>query len=180
MLLLGGIARCKTVLRRSQRILPQVPSIFKPESTPADSIFHLSLLVLASYRPNFSNCLQLARIFHCQVPQACGDDGREPPQVYGSNQVELAWTVIPVLVVLVLFLATARVIHSIQDAPEPAGKQSKSPPSAISSGGSFDIRAWALSLQMNSMFQSAIPLIPHRRFLLCCPRTRTTASGFRD
>ena len=50
-----------------------------------------------------------------------GDDGREPPQVYGSNQVELAWTVIPVLIVLVLFLATARVIHSIQDAPEAAG-----------------------------------------------------------
>jgi len=50
-----------------------------------------------------------------------GDDGREPPQVYGSNQVELAWTVIPVLIVLVLFLATARVIHSIQDAPKPPG-----------------------------------------------------------
>jgi len=41
--------------------------------------------------------------------------------VYGSNQVELAWTVIPILIVLVLFLATARVIHSIQDAPKPAG-----------------------------------------------------------
>ena len=49
------------------------------------------------------------------------NDGREPPQVYGSNQVELAWTVIPVLIVLVLFLVTARVIHSIQDAPEPPG-----------------------------------------------------------
>jgi cytochrome c oxidase subunit II len=41
--------------------------------------------------------------------------------VYGSNQVELAWTVIPVLIVLVLFLATARVIRSVQDAPEPPG-----------------------------------------------------------
>jgi cytochrome c oxidase subunit II len=50
-----------------------------------------------------------------------GDDGREPPQVYGSLQVELAWTVIPILIVLVLFLATARVIHSIQDAPQPPG-----------------------------------------------------------
>jgi cytochrome c oxidase subunit 2 len=49
------------------------------------------------------------------------DDGREPPQVYGSNQIELAWTVIPILIVLVLFLTTARVIHAIQDAPEPRG-----------------------------------------------------------
>jgi len=48
------------------------------------------------------------------------DDGREPPQVYGSNQVELAWTVIPVLIVVTLFMATARVIASIQKASQPA------------------------------------------------------------
>jgi cytochrome c oxidase subunit 2 len=47
------------------------------------------------------------------------DDGREPVQIYGSNQVELAWTVIPILIVLVLFLATARVIHAVQDARMP-------------------------------------------------------------
>jgi cytochrome c oxidase subunit II len=50
---------------------------------------------------------------------SAGDDGREPPQVYGSNQVELAWTVMPVLIVLVLFLGTARVIHSVEDARKP-------------------------------------------------------------
>ena len=48
------------------------------------------------------------------------DENHEPPQVYGSNQVELAWTVIPVLIVLVLFFATARVIQSVQDAVPPA------------------------------------------------------------
>lgn len=31
----------------------------------------------------------------------------------------LAWTVIPVLIVIVLFLTTARLIFTIQDAPEP-------------------------------------------------------------
>ena len=50
-----------------------------------------------------------------------GDDGREPPQIYGSNQIELAWTVIPVLTVVVLFLATARVIHGVEDAGMPVG-----------------------------------------------------------
>jgi len=50
-----------------------------------------------------------------------GDDGREPAQVYGSNQVELAWTVIPLLIVVTLFLATARVIGSIQNAARPDG-----------------------------------------------------------
>ena len=47
------------------------------------------------------------------------DADREPAQVYGSTQIELAWTVIPVLIVAVLFLATARVIHAIQDAHKP-------------------------------------------------------------
>ena len=47
------------------------------------------------------------------------EDGTEPPQVYGSSQVELAWTVIPVLIVLVLFLATARVIFAVQDPVKP-------------------------------------------------------------
>jgi cytochrome c oxidase subunit 2 len=39
--------------------------------------------------------------------------------VYGSNQVELAWTVIPVLVVAALFMATARVIASVQKTARP-------------------------------------------------------------
>jgi cytochrome c oxidase subunit 2 len=47
-------------------------------------------------------------------------DGREPAQVFGSTQVELAWTVIPVLIVMVLFLASARVVASIQNAARPA------------------------------------------------------------
>jgi cytochrome c oxidase subunit 2 len=46
---------------------------------------------------------------------------REPAQVYGSTQIELAWTIIPILIVVVLFLATARVIHAVQDAPKPPG-----------------------------------------------------------
>ncbi len=45
------------------------------------------------------------------------DDGSEPPQVYGSNQIELAWTVIPILIVFVLFLVTARTIYDVQGAP---------------------------------------------------------------
>ena len=48
-----------------------------------------------------------------------GDDGHEPPQIYGSNQVELAWTVIPILIVVILFLAAARVIHAVEDAQFP-------------------------------------------------------------
>jgi len=102
-----------------------LPNIFRPESTPADSIFHLSILVLIItgliFLVVFSLLVYSVAKYRRRGADGEGDDGREPPQVYGSNQVELAWTVIPVLIVLVLFLATARVIQSVQDAPKPPG-----------------------------------------------------------
>jgi cytochrome c oxidase subunit 2 len=98
-----------------------IPNIFKPASTPADSIYSLSRLVLAITGVIFAIVFSLLAYSVAKFRKRGSDDGREPPQVYGSNQVELAWTVIPVLIVLVLFLATARVIHSIQDAPKPPG-----------------------------------------------------------
>jgi cytochrome c oxidase subunit II len=97
----------------------RIPNIFKPQSTPANSIFHLSLLVLAITGLIFVVVFSLLVYAVAKFRKSDGDDGREPPQVYGSNEVELAWTVIPTLIVLVLFLATARVIRSIQDAPKP-------------------------------------------------------------
>jgi len=38
----------------------------------------------------------------------------KPPQVYGSTQIELAWTVVPFLIVIVLFLTTTRYIFAIE------------------------------------------------------------------
>jgi cytochrome c oxidase subunit 2 len=99
----------------------QIPSIFRPDSTPADSIFRLSRLVLTITGLIFLVVFSLIAYTVARFRRRGSDDGREPPQVYGSNQVELAWTVIPGLIVLVLFLATARVILSVQDAPKPAG-----------------------------------------------------------
>ncbi len=51
--------------------------------------------------------------------QRPGDDEHEPAQIYGSNQIELAWTVIPVLIIVVLFLSTVRVIFVIQHSRQP-------------------------------------------------------------
>ena len=96
-------------------------SIFSPESTPAKSIFDLSIFVLSITGIIFVVVFTLLvySIFKFRANSANAD--REPAQVYGSNQIEMAWTIIPILIVVVLFLATARVIHAIQDAPEPAG-----------------------------------------------------------
>jgi cytochrome c oxidase subunit II len=94
-------------------------NIFAPVSTPAQSIFGLSLFVLSVTAAIFVIVFTL--LLYCVVKfrRRTDDDGREPPQVFGSNQVELAWTVIPILITVVLFMATARVIASIQRVPQP-------------------------------------------------------------
>jgi cytochrome c oxidase subunit 2 len=93
--------------------------IFAPVSTPAESIFDLSLLVLAVAGFIFIIVSGLLTYSILKFRKRSNDDGREPAQVYGSSQVELAWTITPVIIVLVLFLATARVIFSVQGAPHP-------------------------------------------------------------
>ena len=95
-------------------------NIFAPASTPAKTIFGLSMFVLAVTGLIFVVVFTLLVYSVVKFRGKAADAGREPAQVYGSTQIELAWTVIPVLIVAVLFLATARVIHAIQDAPKPA------------------------------------------------------------
>ena len=100
-------------------LLASSTSIFAPASPQAKTIFGLSMFVLAVTAIIF---LVVATLLIYSIVKFRGrnsDAGREPAQVYGSTQIELAWTVIPVLIVAVLFLATARVIHAIQDAPKP-------------------------------------------------------------
>ena len=101
----------------------QTTSIFSPASTPAKSIADLSVFVLVVTGIIFLAVFTLLLYSVVRFRWRAIDGGREPAQVYGSMQIELAWTIIPILIVVVLFLATARVIHAVQDAPEPAGAQ---------------------------------------------------------
>jgi cytochrome c oxidase subunit II len=96
-------------------------SIFSPASTPASEIFELSMLVLAVTGVIFVCVGSLLVYAVITFRRRKNDDGSEPAQVYGSNQVEMAWTIIPILIVVVLFLASARVITTVQDAEPPPG-----------------------------------------------------------
>src|SRR5262249_51841602 len=90
------------------------PSIFNPASAPAFEIRDLSYLVLGISALIFVVVAGLAAYAIVRFRSRAGDEGREPPQVYGSTQIELAWTVIPFLIVVVLFLVTARYIYGIE------------------------------------------------------------------
>jgi cytochrome c oxidase subunit 2 len=95
-------------------------NIFAPESTPARSIFHLSVFVLVITGIIFAVVFTLLVYSISKFRATSANEDREPAQVYGSTQIELAWTIIPTLIVVVLFLATARVLHAVQEAPMPA------------------------------------------------------------
>src|ERR1700674_3341547 len=86
-----------------------VGNIFKPQGAPAESVYHLSVLVLAVCAAIF---LVVAGVLVFTIVRFRGktNDGHEPAQVYGSNRIEIAWTVIPILIVIVLTMATARVV----------------------------------------------------------------------
>ena len=90
------------------------PSVFAPVSTPAFAIRELAFLVLAIVTVIFLVVAGLTVYAIIRYRRRPGDDGREPPQVYGSTQIELAWTVVPFLIVIVLFLTTARYIFVLE------------------------------------------------------------------
>jgi cytochrome c oxidase subunit 2 len=90
-------------------------SIFAPLSTPAQSIFELSIFVLAIAAAIFVVMTALLVYSVVRYRRRRDDDGREPAQVYGSLAIGLAWTIPPVIIVLVLFLASARVVFAVQN-----------------------------------------------------------------
>ena len=90
------------------------PSMFAPVSTPAFAIRELSVLAFVIVTFIFIVVAGLTVYAIVRYRRRPGDDGREPPQVYGSTQIELAWTVVPLLIVIVLFLTTARYIFAIE------------------------------------------------------------------
>jgi cytochrome c oxidase subunit II len=97
-----------------------IPNIFDPHSTPADWVYQLSTFVLVICGLIFLVVFILLTYAVTKFRHRASDGKHEPAQVYGSTQIEMAWTIIPVLIVVVLFLATARVIHGVQDVVKPA------------------------------------------------------------
>ncbi len=100
--------------------LHAVANMFDPKSAPALMIHEVSLLVLLICAAIFIVVAGLLTYTILKFRRRPGDDEtKEPPQVYGSTQIELAWTVLPILITVVLILVTARTIADIQNAQLP-------------------------------------------------------------
>jgi cytochrome c oxidase subunit II len=114
-----GVATAWSFLAESIVAQGNSPSTLAPASTPAHQIADLSIVVVAITGGIFLAVGGLLAIALFRFRARKADPAGEPAQIYGSTQIELAWTVIPLLIVVVLFLTTARIIFAVQDAPKP-------------------------------------------------------------
>jgi cytochrome c oxidase subunit II len=111
-----------TAVAQSADQLRPIQNIFEPLSKPAELLNDTARLVLLICLIIFLVVGGLLLYSVWRYRRKAGDDDtEEPSQVYGSNAIELAWTIPPILIVIVLILITARTvgevnaIHSTKD-----------------------------------------------------------------
>jgi cytochrome c oxidase subunit 2 len=91
-------------------------SIFNPASPPTESIRSLFILVLAITAAIFL-IVEGVLIYSVFRFRRCSPDGVEPPQVYGSMPIEIAWTAAPMLIVFLLVLILTRAEFEVRVNP---------------------------------------------------------------
>lgn len=107
---------------------PQNLSIFDPVSPPAEAIRYLSILVLVITGAIFLVVESVLIYSLLRFRRRDAANTSEPPQVYGSKPIEIAWTAAPALIVFVLTLVIARTEWEVRVDPErfqPDLKESK-------------------------------------------------------
>ena len=101
-------------------------SIFDPASPSAQSIVNLAILALVVTGADLPRRRGRAALLHLAIsPAATAEPTGEPPQVYGSKPIEIAWTAAPTLIVFVLVLVTTRTLWEVdaRRAAAAAGRQ---------------------------------------------------------
>src|SRR5262245_38858036 len=90
----GG--RCESPLSRNRERqstdMQHITNIFSPETTPGHSIVDLSMFVLSITGIIFVVVVSLLVYVLVKFRSTPTNVAREPAQVYGSTQIELAWT----------------------------------------------------------------------------------------
>jgi cytochrome c oxidase subunit II len=101
-------------------------SIFDPVSPPAESIRDLAILVLAITGAIFILVEGILLFAVYRFRHGPPTHPGEPPQVYGSTPIEIAWTAAPALVVFVLTLVITRTtweVNANPNRPPPQGSK---------------------------------------------------------
>ncbi|HET7892413.1 MAG TPA: cytochrome c oxidase subunit II [Candidatus Sulfotelmatobacter sp.] len=102
----------------------RIANIFAPKGTQAAVQYQVAMFTLGITGVMFVVVAGLLVYTMIRFRRRKTDAGnQEPPQVYGSNQIEIAWTFIPILGVFVLIGVTTRFIMSLQDATLPSNTE---------------------------------------------------------
>jgi len=101
------------LLGSANLVLAESTSIFDNASYNSEKISEIFMLVLAITGLIF--VLVFAAIVVCIVRfrarRVEQNDEAEPPQIYGSWPIEIAWTIAPLLIIFVLFLVVVRSVN---------------------------------------------------------------------
>jgi cytochrome c oxidase subunit 2 len=98
----------------------RITDIFRPMASPAEAERNIAMLTIGITAIIFVVVASLIVFTVWKYRRHKGDNSaEEPPQVYGSAQIEVAWTVIPILIVFILIGVSARVIAAVQNASPP-------------------------------------------------------------
>jgi cytochrome c oxidase subunit 2 len=96
-------------------------NIFDPVSPPAREVRDLFLLVLFITGGIFLLVEGMLLYIIFRFRRRRDAPATEPPQIYGSKPIEIAWTVGPAIVVFVLFLVVVRSVDAIRKNEPPPG-----------------------------------------------------------
>ena len=101
-------------------MLAQSISIFDPASPGAHSIVKLAILAFVVTGLIFVVVEGVLLFSVWRFRRSAGEHSDEPPQVYGSMPIEIAWTAAPTLIVFFLILVTTRTLWDVAtDVPQP-------------------------------------------------------------
>ena len=96
---------------------PENLSILDPVSPPGQSIRYLFIFVVAITGVIFVVVEGVLLYSLYRFPRVATDGTTEPPQVYGSTAIEIAWTAAPALVVILLILVIVRTELEVRKDP---------------------------------------------------------------
>lgn len=88
-----------------------------PEGANAAAISNVFLFVVAVCTVIFFSVSIPLVIFIYRFRERLDDGETEPPQIYGSEPIEVAWTLAPAMVVMVIGLVTVRSIIDLREIP---------------------------------------------------------------
>ncbi|HLH20895.1 MAG TPA: cytochrome c oxidase subunit II [Chloroflexota bacterium] len=87
------------------------PTVLVPASSEADEILHLTWIITGIAAAVFF--LVTGLLLYCAVRFRAGPDAPTPPQIASNHVLEFTWTIIPIVILAGVVVATIRVIRDV-------------------------------------------------------------------